>query len=250
MLLTVSGSTFDHNLALGGNYNTATSGRGAGENIGSGGAIQIGEWVSPDGHSHSITDSTFTHNQAIGGKGMAGENGGDAGGGALLVNAINSTVNVTVSHCTIDHNDAIGGPGGIGGNGGNGEGGNGGEGWGGGIASEGTSDAVLTEEGGTALATLNVSNTTVDHNKAQGGDGVVGGNGYGGGLYIYNGEESTFTLTDVTVQFNFAIGGSGSGGTDGAGVGGGVYTIGTFSPDPTTVIKKNHASTSNDDIFS
>jgi hypothetical protein len=32
------------------------------------------------------------------------------------------------------------------------------------------------------------------------------------------------------------------------GIGGGVFTIGTFSFDATTVIKKNHASTSNDDI--
>ena len=75
-----------------------------------------------------------------------------------------------------------------------------------------------------------------------------GGNGWGGGLY--NGASSTLTLTDATVQFNFAVGGSGRGGSDGEGIGGGVYNLGRFAFDPTTVIKKNHASTSNDDIVS
>ena len=36
---------------------------------------------------------------------------------------------------------------------------------------------------------------------------------------------------------------------DGLGVGGGVYNLGTFTFDMATRIKKNHASTSNDDIF-
>jgi hypothetical protein len=36
---------------------------------------------------------------------------------------------------------------------------------------------------------------------------------------------------------------------DGLGVGGGVYNLGTFTFDVFTVIKKNHASTSYDDIF-
>jgi hypothetical protein len=40
-----------------------------------------------------------------------------------------------------------------------------------------------------------------------------------------------------------------AGGTDGQGVGGGLYSLGTFTFDISTVIAKNHASTSNDDIF-
>jgi hypothetical protein len=32
-------------------------------------------------------------------------------------------------------------------------------------------------------------------------------------------------------------------------VGGGVYNLGVFTPDAATVIKHNHASTSNDDVF-
>jgi hypothetical protein len=33
------------------------------------------------------------------------------------------------------------------------------------------------------------------------------------------------------------------------GIGGGIYNLGTFTFDAFTVIKGNHASTSNDDIF-
>jgi hypothetical protein len=32
-------------------------------------------------------------------------------------------------------------------------------------------------------------------------------------------------------------------------VGGGVYNLGTFLRDAATIIRRNHASTSNDDIF-
>jgi hypothetical protein len=57
---------------------------------------------------------------------------------------------------------------------------------------------------------------------------------------------------------NFALGGqAGAGGTDGQGIGGGVYITvipGTNTPGADvvltgTTVKKNHASTSNDDIF-
>src|SRR5262249_54856037 len=42
-------------------------------------------------------------------------------------------------------------------------------------------------------------------------------------------------------------GGPGSGGSAGVEIGGGVYNLGTFAADVVTVVKKNHASTSNDD---
>ena len=45
-------------------------------------------------------------------------------------------------------------------------------------------------------------------------------------------------------------GDQGAGGVDGLGVGGGVYNLGSFTFDALTKIKKNDASTSNDDIFS
>jgi hypothetical protein len=60
---------------------------------------------------------------------------------------------------------------------------------------------------------------------------------------------STLTVTGNTITHNEAKGGKREGGRDGQGVGGGVYNLGTFAFDITTVIKKNHASSSNDDIF-
>src|SRR5262249_50774993 len=59
------------------------------------------------------------------------------------------------------------------------------------------------------------------------------------------------TVSDSTITHNKADGGArGAGGSDGKGVGGGVYVynIDAFVVDALTVIKKNHASTSNDDI--
>ena len=65
----------------------------------------------------------------------------------------------------------------------------------------------------------------------------------GGGLF--NDTGSTLTITDAQVTHNFAIGGFGG---LGQGVGGGVYSLGVFVPDG-AVIKKNHASTGNDESF-
>ena len=112
----------------------------------------------------------------------------------------------------------------------------------------GTGGGVYNVSGSTTY----VIASTINHNMAIGGagsDGGNGGNGLGGGLY--NGASSTLTLTGATVEHNFAIGGSaGCSGSEGDGIGGGVYAdpLGTFTYDAFTVIKKNHASTSNDDI--
>jgi|GEM_PF-2141847 len=247
-VLIVSGSSFDHNVAVGGNGNKVTPPTqspllppGYGPNSAGGGAISINQASGTIENSTFVENSTFDHNQALGGKGEADKNdGGYSAGGALSVFALISDVYVTVSGCTVDHNDAIGGPGG--------SGGNGGDGVGGGIASVGKpSDAPPPP--GPHSATLAVEDTTVEHNTALGGYGFDGGNGWGGGLY--NGALSKLTLTGATVQFNFAaVVGAGRGGSDGEGIGGGVYNLGVFAFDPTSVIKKNHASTSNDDIFS
>jgi hypothetical protein len=51
------------------------------------------------------------------------------------------------------------------------------------------------------------------------------------------------------IEFNTAQGDQqGSGGSDGLGVGGGVNNGGTFTFDVATVIKQNHAPSSNDDV--
>jgi hypothetical protein len=227
--LSVTESTFDHNQAIGGNGNQVTVPEPAilGPNVAIAGAVGI------LGGIVTIGDSTFDHNQALGGQGAAGSVGGvGVGGGIAVLNFFAppppQVVIVTVGGCTVDHNSAIGGPGGSGGNGGNG-----GDGWGGGFAN------LLG-------ATLTVSGTTVDHNMARGGHGGAGGNGgngLGGGLY--NDASSTLALTGATVEYNLALGG----GNGGLGIGGGVYNNnGVFTP-VRTVIKGNHASTSNDNIF-
>ncbi len=57
------------------------------------------------------------------------------------------------------------------------------------------------------------------------------------------------TLSDSILTHNRADGGEkGTGGRDGQGVGGAVHGRGTFAFDFVSVIKKNHASTSSDDI--
>ena len=71
----------------------------------------------------------------------------------------------------------------------------------------------------------------------------------------YNDGLSPFGKPDLTllgceVHLNQADGGTaGAGGSDGLGVGGGVYNLGTFAFDLMSVISRNHASDSNDDIF-
>jgi len=209
--LDVRDSRFDHNQAIGGSGNLLGGG-------GFGGAIEA--LYGPD----RISGCTLDHNQAIGGAGGSGADGGVGEGGGLNVANLSSGSNVTISNSTVEHNSALGGPGG--------PGGNGGEGRGGGLGSGG---------GGT----LTVISTTVEHNQAQGGEGRAGGNGgnsLGGGLY--DDASSNLSLASVTVSYNLALGG----GPGGQGIGGGVYHLGTFSLDSATVIEKNHASTSNDNV--
>jgi hypothetical protein len=59
----------------------------------------------------------------------------------------------------------------------------------------------------------------------------------------------TVTVSAATIAHNRATGGHGDGGSDGQGIGGGVYNLGTFLFDAATVIRHNHASTSNDDCY-
>jgi hypothetical protein len=123
---------------------------------------------------------------------------------------------------------------------------NGGAAWGGAI-SLGTSALFGIADN----ATLQVTNSKLDGNTAQGGaggPGSNGGDGLGGGIAVNTGASAA--LSNSVVKHNDALGGvAGAGGSDGHGVGGGVYHLGMFTFDALTVIKKNRASTSNDDIF-
>jgi hypothetical protein len=216
-------SQFDHNQAIGGNENTGDSY----PSQALGGAVHFNQ--NPVGPvSGTVSGCTLEHNEALGGAGVAGAEGGYGMCGGLDAEGPS---NVTVRNCRIEHNRALGGPGGLGGNGGIGGGG-----------------GLRSGDG----ATLTVINTIVAHNHAQGGAGGPGGNGglgwAGGLLDFYN---ATLALTGAIITDNLAIGGeAGDGGSSGLGIGGGVgmYPPVTFTFDPTTVIEKNHATTSNDNL--
>jgi hypothetical protein len=80
-----------------------------------------------------------------------------------------------------------------------------------------------------------VARSTIAQNEVI---GAWGGAGLGGGLF--NDATSKPALTDALVTQNHTKGHPG--------IGGGVYTVGTFSAEVLTVIKQTHASTSGDDI--
>ncbi len=268
----VSDCVFVGNLAVGGD-----GGAGGGNGgVGAGGAI------SQANGTLNLSDSKLAGNRAVGGAGAAGAPGGDGGSGGIgRGGAIVHTVAGSngpdfhpvsnLSGVVITGNQALGGTGGAAGAGG--VGGDGGPGQGGGVrALLGTitvADSVLAAneatggaggagggnggsgQGGGFLTAFGVTATLLDtavtRNEAEGGAGAVGGDGLGGGLF--NGgplgpfSASSLTLVGCTVTLNDAEGVGG-----GSGVGGGVYNLGAFS-EVATVIARNHASTSNDDVF-
>ena len=263
----ISHCTFLDNRAVGG-------AAGAGfpfTRSGLGGAVMNGE------SSMTISYSRFDGNRAVGGAG-GGFPGGIGAGGAIANGALVGAATLSVSHCTLTNNRAIGGTAAPGtapqvGKGGGianfipgpaslgatatasvadsvilgnravgGSGPTGGTGQGGGI----------TNENG---ASLTVSNSLIALNRAIGGAGTSGngGNGLGGG--IFNGGSSPFGTSKLTIEgsivaLNRADGGESDGGSDGLGQGGGLYLApGGIATADLTAIFANFASTSDDDVF-
>jgi hypothetical protein len=232
---TVANCKFIGNQALGGSGNTAGSsvvrvGDGVGGGLGTTKFFSLAQ-------SLTVTGCTFTGNQALGGSGNTGGVITGAGIGGGLATFFGATV--TVSNSAFSGNQALGSDGAAGQSGG--------DGLGGGIANNGGSSLAVTS--------LTVSGCTLSGNSATGGAGAPGqngGNGLGGGLY--NDATSTLTVTQSTITANTATGGAaGTGGSAGQGIGGGAYFAdgGIVCLDSYTVkhIVKNHASTSNNDIF-
>jgi hypothetical protein len=83
-------------------------------------------------------------------------------------------------------------------------------------------------------ASTSVSSSIVTLNQASGGSGPALGGG------AYNDATSSLSLTSCLVTLNAANGSPG--------IGGGVYTLGTFSKDAMTFIIGNFASTSGNNI--
>jgi hypothetical protein len=229
MKVTYSG--FDHNQAIGGDGNLITipaPNPAIGPNKASGGAIDV------TGGSGTIEYCTLDHNQSIGGIGALSDNGGIGAGGAIVATNLGGFgATATINNSKVEHNKAIGGPGSPDHNGGDGDGG-----------------GFTTTSG----ATLIVTDTIVAHNQAQGGEGGEGGNGgngLGGGLYdhVNSATPTRLLLYGAVVSYNLALGGeAGNGGSDGQGKGGGVYHLGEYSADGETVITKNQATTSNNNV--
>jgi hypothetical protein len=230
-------------------------GAGASGGNGYGGGMYV------NGGTVTLNGDTIDSNQANGGhggggglnilgKGGDGSYGGDGAGGGLYVNA----GTVTLNGGTASSNQAKGGTGGSAGT----DGGN----WGdGGHASGGG----LYVYGGT----VGVSNVTIDSNQAlagngpalavpalnaaetgfTGGNGGVGGNATGGGIFVYGG---TVQLSSDTIGSNQVVGGNGGGGgpytNGGAGnfnggdaAGGGLYVA--FGGGSTQIVVQGYATT-------
>ena len=241
-VLTFTNSTFDHNEAMSGSGNTGST-AGVDASAAYGGAICT-DGGGLFGFSDSFTASnlTMTNNQAVGGAGnQAGGNPAGVLVGTATAGAFaffdGGTSTATISDSTVDDNQAIGGAGEAGGSGADGRGG-----------------GLATYLGGNLV----VTDCTVAHNRAGGGRGRArgnGGNGLGGGIYDDGSSAvgiSALTITGSTITHNDADGGEeGARGSDGQGIGGGLYLAagGIVCIDATTVVKKNHASTSNDNVF-
>ena len=228
--LTLNNVTIRRNRAVGGDGNTGGTvmDAGIGGGLGNNGS---NHFVAVSGGSEvTLQGGTVAHNQAVGGSGGAALGGG-------IANMLGGVA--TISDDTITHNHADGGVGGITGAGGNG--------LGGGVFN----DAASTHSSNAGVPTiLRVSNATLARNMALGGDGEVsGGDGFGGGLYTGGNTSIAATI----IAGNHANGGDGgAGGSDGEGIGGGVYAVyaqGAFELVNLTLIRNNHASTSDDDIF-
>jgi hypothetical protein len=211
--------------------------RGGSSNLDAGG-VALGGGICDDSGKLTLSGSILAGNQAIGGNGGSGYRGGFGSGGGLDESQKpgHGPSTASVLDSIFRDNHAVGGNGGAGG----------GTGVGGAIE---VGFRVLL--GSPDQSTLTLTGSTLEHNEAEGGNGGKGGSGgdgLGGGLAVQ--AESKATVGTSTITLNQAVGGTkGAGGSNGHGVGGGVYSPGMFDVDVFSVIKKNHASTSNDDIF-
>ena len=258
---TISGSILIANRAVGG---FSLSGRGG---------YAVGGGIEAYGTILSVANVTLASNTALGGQGGPGGQGGFGAGGGVDVEVYSS---VDMTGMTLTSNSAVGGAAGSGGAGGVGLGGGVSVGFGGYVTTLlGPDASTLSLTGstlwgnravggaggpsgfggdalGAGIAVVGETAASVDGCKlslgaAAGGSGVSGGNGFGGGFYVDTG--SSADVTGSMVTGNQANGGAETGGSVGQGIGGGVYYLGTFTFDGTTIIRMNRASTSNNDIF-
>ncbi|MGF1581132.1 MAG: hypothetical protein ACFCD0_17340 [Gemmataceae bacterium] len=263
--LEVSGSTFAHNEAIGGDGLLEATGTLSGNGIG--GAI-----ANYGGTSADISGSKFVSNRGVAGQGSQGA--GTAGGaianisGDMTIKGSSFLLNSVSGGAADPNGDGVNtGFGGAGtggavvnysgamdirhsyfafnwaraGDGADGLGGNGG--------------AIAQDFGGE----LTVSHSTVVGNHVFGGDGIVGTDGRGGGIFngartfdLFTGEElgaPRLHLEYSAVVGNSAFGGEGSE-SDGKGVGGGVYlTEGGIAKRLASLVLFNSAEDEDNNVF-
>jgi hypothetical protein len=275
--LEVTRSVLVGNQAIGGNNATHNAPNTVDVGTAHGGAILVGF-----GGETIIRDSAILNNKAIGGGGNTGSGPvgfvGTATGGGIdnstdlaVFGEPSAPPRLTVVNTSIIGNEAIGGStntgsgtqvfvsAGLGGGVANylggitaisnsllsankATGGTGGLGAGGGIFN-GISVVPLDAGPIFVPSSVTVAKSILALNIAKGGSGSPGGDGLGGGAF--NDEDSTLTLEKSAVTLNRAMGAE----SGGQGIGGGIYNLGTFIRDALTQIRKNRASTSNDNIF-
>jgi hypothetical protein len=223
--LNLSGSSFSHNEAIGGNNATAS-----GTDIVEAGSAEGGALGMEIGVAATISGCTFDHNQAIGGSGDSATGPvidvGTGFGGAILSGWGGQPLGATtlsVSNSTFTHNNATGG--------------NNNTGTAGvaGFVGAGVGAGIANYLGGTA----SISGSELDHGQASGGrgntangTGVFAGLGAGGGIFNgvgnynssgygqFNG--SVITVSGSTLDHNQAQGGGSGSGT---GAGGGIADL-------------------------
>jgi hypothetical protein len=283
-VMTVDDCTFAGNQAIGGNgADAALSVQFSFPGLAIGGAIS-----NHDASELTLRRSTFAVNQAIGGSGINGGRSGHNFLGVALGGALFNEGTVNVSDALFDRNVARGGSGNTRGNpqelvsaayGGAIDS----------VAFFGPGTLIVSNSiftgnqaiggqgsaqgsGGTALggaiavrngAISSVSASVFSGNQAVGGNGGAWGNGgdaLGGAFFVdggtsipeFAGAPSSLTVRRSTITHNRATGGTaGSGGSAGRGIGGGLYIDlgGTAYADMFTRIRRNLASSCNDDVF-
>jgi hypothetical protein len=199
---TVSYSTFLDNQAIGGAAGVGASRAG------------VGGAINNTAGTFTVSYSLFHDNQAVGGI----ENGVPGGFGAGVGGAIGNVARfgdatLSVSHCTLTNNRAVGGAAGAGPHGQTGRGGA--------IANYIFGGAAIPV---TVAATARIDHCTILGNQAVGGAGPTGGTGQGGGIENENG--GVLTVSNSLIALNQAIGGAGDGGSGGNGLGGGIFNGG------------------------
>src|SRR5262249_46500372 len=146
--LTASNLTLSDNQAIGGTDNQG--GAFAGDGIG--GGVINGFGGGPGGGGGPASQQTTSAQPGPRAPAPRGRRSGAGGGG--IANVLGSTL--TISNCTVDYNQAVGGQGVTGGNG-----------LGGGLFTDGSSPF--------GVSSLTVTGSTITHNEATGGTGGAGG---------------------------------------------------------------------------